>query len=81
MEHLLDESGLHKLVDLFADDPALFFVGPSKTLFHRLGGGTDIKGVLGDIPRNARHVRGTPRKYVSICAEKVDEHSFLFGVE
>jgi hypothetical protein len=26
-------------------------------------------------------VRGTPRKNFGICAEKVDEHCFLFGVE
>jgi hypothetical protein len=37
--------------------------------------------VLGDIPRYARHVQGTPRKNLSIRAEKVDEHCFLFGVE
>jgi hypothetical protein len=37
--------------------------------------------VLGDIPRYAGHVRGTPRKNFSVCAEKVDEHCFLFGVE
>jgi hypothetical protein len=37
--------------------------------------------VLGDIPRYAWHVRGTPRKHLGICAEKVDEHCFLFGVE
>jgi hypothetical protein len=37
--------------------------------------------VLGDIPRYARHVRGTPRKDLGIRAEKVDEHFFLFRVE
>jgi hypothetical protein len=37
--------------------------------------------VLGDIPRYARHVRGTPCKNFGVCAEKVDEHCFLFGVE
>jgi hypothetical protein len=37
--------------------------------------------VLDDIPRYARHVRGTPRKNFGVCAEKVDEHCFLFGVE
>jgi hypothetical protein len=37
--------------------------------------------MLGDIPRYARHVRGTPRKDFGIRAEKVDEHCFLFGVE
>jgi hypothetical protein len=37
--------------------------------------------VLDDIPRYAQHVRGTPRKNFGICAEKVNEHCFLFGVE
>jgi hypothetical protein len=37
--------------------------------------------VLGDIPRYVGHVRGTPRKNFGVCAEKVDEHCFLFGVE
>jgi hypothetical protein len=37
--------------------------------------------VLGDISRYARHVRGTPRENFGVCAEKVDEHYFLFGVE
>jgi NADPH-dependent 2,4-dienoyl-CoA reductase/sulfur reductase-like enzyme len=37
--------------------------------------------VLGDIPQYAGHVRGTPRKNFVICAEKVDEHYFLSGVE
>jgi hypothetical protein len=37
--------------------------------------------VLGDIPRYAWHVRGTPCKNFGVCAEKVDEHCFLFGVE
>jgi hypothetical protein len=37
--------------------------------------------VLDDLPQNARHVRGTPCKHVSVGAEEVDEHCFLFGVE
>jgi hypothetical protein len=37
--------------------------------------------VLDDIPRYARHVRGTSRKNFGVCVEKVDEHCFLFGVE
>jgi hypothetical protein len=37
--------------------------------------------VLGDIPRYVGHVRGTPRKDFGVCAEKVDEHYFLLGVE
>jgi hypothetical protein len=37
--------------------------------------------VLGDIPRYAGHVRGTPRENVGVRVEKVDEHCFLFGIE
>jgi hypothetical protein len=37
--------------------------------------------MLGDFPRYAQHIRGTPRKDVDVCAEKVNEHCFLFGIE
>jgi hypothetical protein len=50
-------------------------------LLHGSGSRSDIQRVLGDIPWYARHVRGTPRKNFGVCAEKVDEHCFLFGVE
>jgi hypothetical protein len=46
-----------------------------------LGSGPNIQRVLGDIPRYAGHIRWTPRKDVGVCAEKVDEHCSLFGVE
>ena len=59
----------------------LLLVESVQALLHGLGAGSDVQGVLDDFPRYARHVRGTPRKYVGICAEKVDEHCFLFGVE
>ena len=39
----------------------------------------DLQGMLGDLPRNARHVRGFPRKDVFIAVEEVDERAFLFG--
>ena len=37
--------------------------------------------MLSDLPRNARHVRGAPHEDVSVGAEKVDEHHFLFAIE
>jgi hypothetical protein len=37
--------------------------------------------VLGDFPRYAQHVRGTPSKDLGIHVEKVDEHYILFGLE
>ena len=75
MEYFLDESGR------LPDRPALELVEASKALLHRLGAGSDIKGMLGDLPLYARHVRGTPRKDISVGAEKIDEHHFLFTVE
>jgi hypothetical protein len=81
MMNLLDESGLQQLVDLIADDLALFLVEAAQALLHRFRAGSDLQGVLDDFPRYAWHIRGTPRKDVDVCAEKVDEHCFLFGIE
>jgi hypothetical protein len=81
MKYLLDELGLQQLVDLLPDCPALLLVKATQLLLYQFGIGLDLQGMLGDIPRDARHVRGTPRKYVVVCAEKVDEHDFLFGIE
>jgi hypothetical protein len=81
MEYLFDEPCSHQLVDLLAYGPTLLFVKAAQVLLHGSGSSSDIQRVLGDIPRYARHVRGTPRKNFGICAEKVDEHYFLFGVE
>ena len=81
MEYFLDESGHQKFLQLLADRPALELVEASQALLQRLGVGSDIKGVLGDLPRYARHVRRAPCKDVCISAEKVNEHHFLFAVE
>jgi hypothetical protein len=81
MEYLFDEPYSHQLVDLLAYGSTLFFVESAQRLLHGSGSSLDIQRVLGDIPRYARHVRGTPRKNLGVCAEKVDEHCFLFGVE
>ena len=81
MEHLLDESGHQKFLHLLADHPALELVEASQALLHRLGVRSDVKGVLGDLPRYARHVRGAPCEDVCIGAEEVNEHHFLFAVE
>ena len=37
--------------------------------------------MLGDLPWNARYIRGFPRKDVFVVAEEVDERAFLFGGE
>jgi hypothetical protein len=81
MEYLFDEPCSHQLVDLLAYGSALFFVESAQRLLHGSGSSSDVQRVLGDFPRYAGHVRGTPREDFSVCAEKVDEHCFLFGVE
>jgi hypothetical protein len=81
MEYLFDEPCCHQLVDLLAYHPAPLLVESAQRLSDRSGSGPNIQRVLGDIPRYVGHVRGTPREDVSVCAEKVDEHCFLFGVE
>jgi hypothetical protein len=81
MEYLFDEPCSHQLVDLLAYGFALFFVETAQRLLHGSGSSSDIQRVLGNIPRYAGHVRGTPRKHLGVRAEKVDEHNFLFGVE
>jgi hypothetical protein len=68
-------------VDLLAYGSALFFVESAQRLLHGSGSSSDVQRVLGDFPRYAGHVRGTPRENVGVCTEKVDEHYFLFGVE
>ena len=81
MMNFLDESGRQKLVDLLANDLALLLVESAQPLLHWLGTGSNFQGELGDFPRYAGHVRGTPCNHVDVCTEKVDEHGFLFGVE
>jgi hypothetical protein len=62
------------------------FVNMSKEILYPqiqgvTGSSSDIQRVLGDIPRYAGHVRGTPCKHLGVRTEKVDEHCFLLGVE
>jgi hypothetical protein len=68
-------------VDLLAYGSALFFVESAQRLLHGSGSSSDIQRVLGDIPRYAGHVRGTPRENIGVRAKKVDEHCFLFGIK
>ena len=68
-------------MQLLSDRPSLEHVKALQALLYRLGVGSDVKGVLGELPRYAEHVQGAPRVDVSIGAKKVDEHHFLFVVE
>jgi hypothetical protein len=81
MKYLLDEPGLQQLANLLPDCPVLLLVEAAQSLLHWFGVGLDLQGVLGDIPQDARHVRGTSREYVMVHAKKVNKHGFLFGVK
>ena len=35
--------------------------------------------MIGDLPWNAWHIRGLPRKDVFVATEEVDKRAFLFG--
>jgi hypothetical protein len=57
----------------------LLFVEAAQVLLHRFGAGTDLQGMLSDFPGYARYIRGTPREYVNIRAEKVvtNQHDYM----
>ena len=79
MVNFLDEPGHQKLRNLLADGSTLLLVEAAQSLLHQLGVRLDLQGVLGNFPWNARHVRGFPRKDISIGLEEVNERAFLFG--
>ena len=81
MGHFLDESGRQELLHFLANGPAFFLIESAQALLHQSGASPDVQGMLGDLPRYAQHVRGTPCEHIGIHAEKVDEHGFLFAVE
>jgi hypothetical protein len=68
-------------VDLLAYGSALLPIESAQRLLDRSGSGSNVQRLLGDIPRYAGHVRGTPREDVGVRAEEVDEHCFLFGFD
>ena len=37
--------------------------------------------MLGDLPQDARHIRGAPRKDICVGVEEIDEHHLLFAAE
>jgi hypothetical protein len=81
VEHFLDKPSLEELPQLRSDRLPPLLVEVVEPLLHGAGVRYDVKGVLGDLPRDAWHVRGAPRKDVGVGAEEVDEHHFLFRVE
>ena len=54
-------------------------VEAAQALLDGLGSRQNEELVLGDLPRDARHVGRFPGKSVLVGAEEVDERVFLFG--
>ena len=78
MVYFPNESGHREFGYFFIDGPAFLLVEATHVLLHRPRAWMDLQGMLGDLPRNARHVRGFPRKDVFVAVEKVDERALLF---
>jgi hypothetical protein len=51
MKNQLDESSRQELLDLLTDGPALLLVEAAQPLLYQFRAGSDVQGVLGDIPR------------------------------
>ena len=79
MVYFPDETYRQQLRDLIADGPMFPLVEATQVLLHQLGAWPDLQGMLGDFSQNARHVRGFPRKDVSVGVEEANERAFLFG--
>ena len=79
MVYFLDEPDCQKLHNLLADGPAFLLVEATQALLHRFGAWSDLQGVLNDFSWNAYHVRGCPRKDISVGVEEVGKRTFLFG--
>jgi hypothetical protein len=79
--YLLYESGHQELRGFFADGLALFFIEAAEPLGDRPGRRLDVQGMLGDFPRDPRHVRGPPGEDVAVVPKEVDERTFLLVEE
>ena len=77
MVYFLNKPDHQKLRNLLADGPAFLLIEAMQALLHWFGSWPDLQGMLNDFSRNARHVRGSPRKDVSVGAEEVDERACL----
>jgi hypothetical protein len=53
VEHFLDEPGLEELPQLYSDYSTPLFIKAVQPLLYGTGVRQDIKGVLGDLPRDA----------------------------
>jgi hypothetical protein len=52
-----------------------------QALLEGLGTGLDVEGMLGDLPRDARHFYRSPHKNILVALEEVDNLTFLFEAQ
>ena len=81
MVYFSNEPCTKELLDFFADGLAFLAAETTKSLLDRFRPGPDVEFVLGDLPRNPRHVRGFPSERIEVHSEEVDERAFLFRIE
>ena len=81
MVYFSNEPCTKELLDLFANGLAFLAAEMTKLLLDRFRPGPDVEFVLGDLPRNPRHVRGFPSERIEVRSEEVDERAFLFRIE
>ena len=72
----LDETRCEELGDLLSDCSTLLLVKASQVLLHELGTRLNVKGVLGDLPRDAQQLLFG--KDIPVGAEEVGERASLF---
>jgi hypothetical protein len=56
VEHFLDEPSLEELPQPYSDRLASLFVEAAQPLLYGAGVRSDVKGVIGDLPRDAWHI-------------------------
>ena len=81
MIYFHDEFGCKEPGDLISDNLPLVLREAAEGLLDRLRIRPDVQRVLGELPRNTRHVLGGPCEDVPILTEEVDELAFLFAVQ
>jgi hypothetical protein len=75
------EASVEQLLDFFTDEVLplnRLLLGP---LLDQSGIGVDLQMVFNHLPRDPRHLRRLPGKYVDISSEEGDEREFLFAVQ
>jgi hypothetical protein len=75
------EASVEQLFDLFTDEVLSLNKLLPGPLLDRSGVGVDLQIVLNHLPRDPRHMRWLPCKYIDTSSEEGDEREFPFAVQ